>query len=269
VTHPPGNPYGHPGPAEPYDPYASPPPADQAYPYPPPDQYAQYVPYAVPQGPRYYVGVGGLRVAVLVLSALVVAGEWLTAMLAPSAKVAYEDAARRGLPSAEVFTAYDAAGALVVLSIAAWIVTCVWLQRAYQNAAAYQRYALSRSAVWVWLGWIVPIVAFWFPKQIIDDVTRTTARAADVGRGRGTGWWWGMWLLFLFLGNAAGRLGMHGITGEAGEVVIIPGLHLALALTGTIAFVLWLPIVNRISDIQDMLAGRPVPGTPGTQPRMY
>lgn len=284
MTQPPVNPYGQPGPAEPYNPYASPPPGQAgypqpgaypgfgaAYPAPPvygtPGAYPQGYQDAAPQGPRYFVGVGGLRVAVLVLSGLVVASNWLSAALAPAAKAAQEDAVRRGLPAGQVFTAYDAAGGLFLFTVAAWVVTCLWLQRVYQNAAAHRRYEQRRRAVWVWLGWFFPVVALWFPKQVLDDATRTTARAAGVSRGGGTGWWWAMWLLFLVLGGTGGRVTVAGGPGEG--VVIVPELHVATALAGTIAFALWVPIVNRVSDIQDALAGRLVPGPLEAGPRIY
>jgi Domain of unknown function (DUF4328) len=75
-----------------------------------------------------------------------------------------------------------------------------WLalaSRARENAVLIAPDRVRRSAVWAWLGWLVPIVSLWFPKQIVDDswrITSSSAAAGQRGRYRGTGMWWGLWI---------------------------------------------------------------------------
>ncbi|PZS31580.1 MAG: hypothetical protein DLM61_08335, partial [Pseudonocardiales bacterium] len=105
------------------------------------------------------------------------------------------------------------------------------------------------SSVWVWLGWITPIVNLWFPKQVIDDVWRSTVRDSDEPR---TGWWWGSFIATEVL------IWLHGLfataLGSIGPVVI----WVLAAVMMTVAGVGWIHVVRTISDAQDALASRTV-----------
>ena len=88
----------------------------------------------------------------------------------------------------------------------------------------------TRSAVWAWLGWLVPIVSFWVPKQIVDDSWRITSSSAAVGqrgRYRDTSLWWGLWIAYL----VAGKL--------AGNSIAAGGKSWALAMSTRASFPLW------------------------------
>src|SRR4051812_43439967 len=116
-----------------------------------------------PKGPDAFRASGGLGLAVVVLSSLLAAVFLLSALLSSSADRRYEDAVAAGRSTDDVFTAFDVAGILTVpVMIAAWVVTCVWLSRARENALLINPGGQRRSAVWVWLGWLVPIVSLWF-----------------------------------------------------------------------------------------------------------
>jgi hypothetical protein len=61
----------------------------------------------------------------------------------------------------------------------------LWLSRARENATLIAPDRVRRSAIWAWLGWWVPVVGLWFPKQIVDDSWQITSSVAAVGpRGR-------------------------------------------------------------------------------------
>jgi hypothetical protein len=140
----------------------------------------------------------GLGTALLVLGALVLLSDILSAVTAPAAVHAYEAAAAEGRDPTQIPTAHDATALLYFVVLpATWIVGSLWLSRARENAVLIAPDQVRRSAVWVWLGWLVPIVSWWFPKQIVDDSWRITSSSAAVGqRGRyptpACGWccWW-------------------------------------------------------------------------------
>ena len=203
----------------------------------------------------------GLGTALLVLGALVVLSDILSAATAPAAVHAFEAAAAEGRDPAQVITAYGAAGLLYFLVLLpTWIVGSLWLSRARQNAVLIAPDQIRRSAVWAWLGWWVPIVCLWFPKQIVDDSWRITSSVAAVGqrgRYRDTTLWWVLWIAY----NVAGictenRVIINGIMGDDVPVNqgVVPALEIAVAILGILAFAAWVPVVRGLSQAQTELA---------------
>ena len=87
------------------------------------------------------------------------------------------------------FTSLTTYAAMVV----AWVTGSMWLRRARHNADVLnpgRRHV--RRAGWAWGGWIVPVVALWFPYQLVRDIDSAVsprAPAKDL-----VAWWWGAWL---------------------------------------------------------------------------
>ena len=118
---------------------------------------------------------------------------------------------------------------------------------------------VRRSAVWAWLGWLVPIVFFWVPKQIVDDSWRITSSAAAVGqrgRYRDTSLWWGLWIAYLVAGKLAGDSSLQeGIMGISNvHQGVVRALEIAVAILGILAFVAWVPVLRGLSQAQTELA---------------
>ncbi len=119
---------------------------------------------------------------------------------------------------------------------------------------------VRRSAVWTWLGWWVPIVSLWFPKQIIDDSWRITSSVAAVssrGRHRDTSLWWGLWVAYNLAGNVYGnKVFTDGIMGNDVPVHqgVVPALEIVTAVLGVLAFATWVPVVRGLSQAQTELA---------------
>jgi Domain of unknown function (DUF4328) len=203
----------------------------------------------------------GLGTALLVLGALVLLGDILTAVTAPAAVQAFEAAAAEGRDPAEVLTAHDAVdllGGMVLLPM--WIVGSLWLSRARGNAMLIAPDRVRRSAAWTWLGWWVPIVSLWFPKQIVDDSWQITSSAAAVGqrgRYRDTSLWWGLWIAYNVAGNVyENRVFLDGIMGNDVPVHqgVVPALEIVAAVLGVLAFAAWVPVVRGLSQAQTELA---------------
>jgi hypothetical protein len=209
-------------------------------------------------GPRQNQGLG---TALLVLGALILLGDILRAVTAPAAVHAYEAAAAEGRDPTQIPTAHDAAGLLYFVLLPTWIVGSLWLSRARENAVLIAPDRVRRSAVWAWLGWLVPIVSLWFPKQIVDDswwITSSSAAVGQRGRYRDTNLWWGLWIAYTVLGNYADNLvfkeRLLGISDVHQGVV--PALEIGVAILGTLAFAAWVPVVRGLSHAQTELAVR-------------
>jgi hypothetical protein len=63
-----------------------------------------------------------------------------------------------------------------------------------RNAALFAPAHIRRSPAWAWLGWVVPIVSLFFPKQMVDDCWQITSRAIPGAGPRSrylpTALWW-------------------------------------------------------------------------------
>ncbi|GAA1273674.1 hypothetical protein Psi02_04510 [Planotetraspora silvatica] len=86
-----------------------------------------------------------------------------------------------------------------VLAIAAFL---VWLYRARKNAEPLALWPHRLSTPWLFFGWVVPVVSFWFPKQIMDDIWASSKPgglhlAPNFGAARRSGLIWAWWLAWL------------------------------------------------------------------------
>jgi len=207
-------------------------------------------------GPTQLRRLGALVTWTMALSVLMGIVNCLVGYLAPNENQAFRDAFN-GVSSRVTTTgspAYQTISSLgLLVEVLVWVISCLWLTRIRQNALVLQPWGQRRSEVWVWLGWIIPIVNFWFPKQLLDDAIRATAPAAGVPPIR-TGSWWAAWL-------SSGALAFT----QAVLSLMPPNdsLKLSLAVIQTVvlvtALVLWLRIVRWLSTKQDALAAeRPV-----------
>jgi hypothetical protein len=194
----------------------------------------------------------------LATAALVVGGLWILVQVACVITVwpavdEYSRASSLGIDAADVWTAYDTMNLLVLpFALATYVVACGWLHSARKAACVISPgVPHARSWLWVWLGWWVPVVSFWFPYQVVRDVRR----ASVVRDPAGIGPWWAMWLALTVLSVAT-----RGLTPTAG----LPGdarLH-ALAWTEgvyslvlVVAIGLWARIVWEIRTAQRTFLG--------------
>lgn len=73
-----------------------------------------------------------------------------------------------------------------------------WLGRARDNARELSGKQPRYSGLWVFLGWVVPVVNLWFPRGIVAEVHR------DSAPGERLPWsvnvWWACWLIGFFSG---------------------------------------------------------------------
>lgn len=193
----------------------------------------------------------GLGTAAIVLASAWTVTRVLTLLLAPQGAEAMTRAAEAGLAAIDSdFTAYDGMGVLsVVVQIAAFVVTSLWLYQSRSTAvAANPTFVHKRGPVWAWLGWWVPVVSFWFPFQVVRDVRRATAP----GPVSGIEGWWGAWIIFLCTSNLAGRLTAAGSPGSAESAADV---MVALEAVSTVAMIvglfLWIRIIRDVTGAQE------------------
>ena len=142
------------------------------------------------------------------------------------------------------------AGAAFVVSLALWIITCSWLSTARRNSELLSITTQhARAGQWVWLGWIVPIVQFWFPYQVVRDILKASHRGI-VPAGLQLPIWWACWLAPMFIPAASTHTRMtDGVVTEFS--IANPYTSTLNALITVAAFVLWWRIVHAIIAAQD------------------
>lgn len=120
----------------------------------------------------------------------------------------------------EIDDADDAVTASSIVQVAAIIGTAVgflfWFARAYYNLPRLSLGGLRFGRGWSIGSWFVPILNFFRPKAIANDIWRGSEAAAETtGRigawkSRPVGpllhWWWGLWIIVTVLSQVASRL---------------------------------------------------------------
>jgi uncharacterized protein DUF4328 len=182
---------------------------------------------------------GSLGTAVIVMAVVWTVDRWITP---PVTGLLIAN------PTHTAFIAYNVVATLSLLvGIATFVLAGCWLALARRNADRIAPEQQRRSKGWVWLSWIVPIVNLWFPKQVIDDVWRSTVR--DPAQPR-TEWWWGTFIAAVALTWLS--LLLMPSMGWVVSWVLVAGMT-------TVAAPFWIRVVQTISHAQDTLAGEAAP----------
>ncbi|MGB6161248.1 MAG: DUF4328 domain-containing protein [Pseudonocardiaceae bacterium] len=186
---------------------------------------------------------GYLRTIVIGLAVAYTGIDWL---VAAAATRAHREATASGAPVR--VTASDVLGTLSPLVlIVAYVATGIWLSRARRNADLLAPDQQRWSKPWVWLSWIVPIISYYAPKQVIDDVWRSTVGDSAGPRTR---WWWGTWIAAMVVIGNASIIFVRGDPISGNEVIY----RWIDAVADTVALVFWISVVRTVSHAQDALA---------------
>jgi hypothetical protein len=127
---------------------------------------------------------------------------------------------------------------LVAAQVGAALTTITWLGRSRTLADdVAPRWRHARAPHWSWLGWFVPVVAFWFPYQVVRDVARATGSAARhpvAPSGFVLASWWASWLVSGALSAAVALLGASQAAQEWSgfAAVLVAALCWALVVRG-------------------------------------
>jgi hypothetical protein len=241
--------YGKYGQGQALPPVPAPPPPDPSRPGW--GQPGYVAPRRPADGPTHLQPVGGYLPAVIGLSMLMTVVTSLAVALAPNQHQQVRDVID-GVTTSRAGTSsgpYQLISSLSLLAqVGTWVTTSIWLTRVRQNALVLRPDGQRRSEIWIWIGWIVPFVNLWFPKQLVDDALAATASAVGRTPVR-TGSWWATWIAISLLSIAQAvnnvlpeNEARHGIL--AAVAIVVTALGLAL----------WIRIVRRVSADQDALA---------------
>lgn len=191
-----------------------------------------------------------LAIVAAVLATLLTMVNTLEAVFAWTAQSTYLDLANGRLVSYDR-TPYDLMSApWLIVSLAAYVATCLWLFRIRKNLEAlHPDLEQARAIGWVWGGWLIPFVSFVFPFQIVRDVRHTPEgwrKASDSL----VGYWWAFFLVSLIAGRIADRLFVSTITTDS--VHALAPLETLDAIALIVSLVLWLQIIQSTSHQQEL-----------------
>lgn len=154
----------------------------------------------------------------------------------------------------------------LLVNLAAGITYLVWLYRARDNAERLSTWHHRRSRAWLFWGWIVPVVSFWFPYQIVADIRSASLRGSGDADARPSvnllNWWWGLYVLntfgsvaILYFNNTSAYASIAEVAASIRTTLTIGLLQLPI---GIAAAVLAIRVVQGITELQ---TGRR-PGSP-------
>lgn len=131
----------------------------------------------------------------------------------------------------------------------------IWIVRARSNAEGFVLIPHRRDAAWAIFGWVVPVVCFWYPKQIVDDIWSTSQReglrtgALQTEPRSGLVWaWWVTWLSSLLVGRASDVLANTQDLGELKSATWALSLGMALSVAAAVLAAL---VVLQITKLQE------------------
>lgn len=173
------------------------------------------------------------------------AAQWIVALVSIPSAQDYANQIADGKSPEDITTLYDNLTILIfIFSIWSYIATNRLLKFAYDRETQVNPSAVRLKSVWIYLGWITPIVSFWFPKRIVDDLveakSKRTGEANPIGKNSMT--WWTTWVSHDLI-NALGFAGVAlGTTTR-----IEPTYQLAAAAMLTASYLVWTKILKALA----------------------
>ncbi|WP_240796282.1 DUF4328 domain-containing protein [Streptomyces sp. RFCAC02] len=250
-------------------------PAQPGGPVPPPGA-AYPVPYVVTGPPAHFSGAQGLSTALSVLLGIAIAiwglgiiggirmvnvvndlqdyGGWATIDWAEA-----DDA----LDFWQGTAAFQGLGLLAI-----GIVFIVWFHRCRVNAEVFDPVGQRLGRGWAIGSWFVPVVCLWFPKQIANDIWRSsTPWGGDPRLGPVTSWWT-LWLctaLTSFAPFAAGDDDEYIDWDELDSTEFLSYVSVLNGISGIVASVLAIRYVRQLT-LRQYVKFTQGPGPQGPQP---
>lgn len=140
-----------------------------------------------------------------------------------------------------------------------------WFRRAYRNLPALGAEPLRFRRGWAVWGWFVPILGWFRPKQIANDIWRASDPEAPSAEGGPSRWqekpvpglfqlWWAAYLISTFLDNVAARYSLRAddVDGYDAEAVA----YMVADTAAILAAVLAVLVIRRTTARQEARAAR-------------
>ena len=141
--------------------------------------------------------------------------------------------------------------ALLATFFVSTILWLLWFHRAYRNVESFGLVEMRFGTGWAVGGWFVPILNWFRPKQIANDIWRGTDRRpfqwwAEPPVAPLVHWWWAAWLVANLLGNLSFRLIDDARTLDAERTAV--AVDIAAGISFVVAGVLALRFVRAVTE---------------------
>lgn len=201
------------------------------------------------------------------LAALVVEIDYYTVLQSLDSGV---DVAVSEITAAEDRSAV-AALAQFVAFFATTVAFIVWFRRAYRNTAGLGATGTRYRSGWSLGAWFVPILAFFRPKQITNDIWRASdpelprhATGWQANKVHGLiHWWWAIWVVATVVSNFSARSYFSAET--LSEQLLASSMAAVANVVSIVAAVLAILVVRAITIRQgerEEMLGAPEPRVP-------
>jgi len=187
---------------------------------------------------------------VLITSRLMLASTWIVALSSiPSARD-YQQQLDDGVAAKNIATLFSTLLILVTItSILAWFAVVAWMRQRYDQHEANGTGSMRLSRGWITWSWLLPIVSFWYPKKMIDDLLAASRSGVDIlPRATteppiNTRLWWATWVTYTIMTNLTT---VQLVFLPKDTVPFQPSAEIAAACILTASYTVWERIVRQI-----------------------
>jgi hypothetical protein len=184
---------------------------------------------------------------VIFASRLLLAAVWIVAVSSIPSALDYRRQLDAGVEPKDLATLFSTLLILVTItSIVAWFTVIQWMRERYDQYVAHGSGQMRLSRSWIAWSWLLPIVSFWYPKKMIDDLLRasTPIQAVNSDKDRiRTQTWWATWITYTIMSNLA-TLQIALLPKDT--VPFQPNTQIAAACILTASYTSWERIIRQI-----------------------
>ncbi|WP_049563869.1 DUF4328 domain-containing protein [Nonomuraea sp. SBT364] len=139
-----------------------------------------------------------------------------------------------------------------LISLTAMVTFLIWLFRVRKNAEILAPTGHRLIRPWLFLGWVIPVIALWFPKRIVDDIWYASARATHPARPPKLliNLWWAAWLTAVLVTYGARRLLVSADEHDLESLMDSASFDVLGILLYWVAAALAIGVIHRITKAQ-------------------
>ncbi|MFC8510565.1 DUF4328 domain-containing protein [Streptomyces sp. NPDC057411] len=148
-----------------------------------------------------------------------------------------------------------------LLLLATAVVFVVWLFRIRANADVWAPDLQRRAKGWIIAGWVVPIVAFWFPRTLVVDAWRASRPEPYGADRKGEFVLVNLWWLFFLVARITGEVGSRSFDGARTVDALVAATDWMFVgdLLDIVAAALAILLVRRLTSMQHQKATGMIP----------